>query len=120
LEQISPSLRAGTQARTDATPGTALALIHSYLLASHLDGLSPHSSSLPATSVLRSMRKRADSPVALCSVYKNPPPVHRVQSLRLCTLMRGRFVLCVGYLDSEEAFVASGQAVAASPTEREK
>jgi len=26
------------------------------------------------------------APVALCSLYKNPPPVNSAQSLRLCTL----------------------------------
>ena len=62
---LPPSLRAGALACTDDTPGTVSSvslLPRCYLLATHFDGFSPDSSSLPATSVLRSMRKRADSP----------------------------------------------------------
>jgi len=59
---LPPSLRAGTLACTDATPGTVSNLLRCYLLATHFNGFSPDSSSLPATAVLRSLRKRADSP----------------------------------------------------------
>ena len=59
---LPPSLRAGALACTDATPGTVSNLLRCYLLATHFDGFSPDSSSLPATAVLRSLRKRADSP----------------------------------------------------------
>jgi len=47
---------------TDVTPGTVYALLRCYLLVNRFDGFSPDSSSLLATSVLRSMRKRANSP----------------------------------------------------------
>ena len=68
---LPASLRAGALACTDATPGTissVTSLLRCHLLATVFDGLSPDSSSLHAPPVLRSTRKRADSPVALCSL----------------------------------------------------
>jgi len=62
LNSLPPSLRAGALACTDATPGTVSNLLRCYLLAIYFNGFSPDLSSLPATSVLRSMRKRANSP----------------------------------------------------------
>jgi len=59
---LPSSLRAGALACTDDTPGTVSILLRCSLLATHFDCLSHDSSSLLATSVLRSMRKRADSP----------------------------------------------------------
>jgi len=59
---LPPSLRAGALAGTAATPGTVSALLCCYLLATQFDGFSPDSSSLPATPVMRSLRKRADGP----------------------------------------------------------
>ena len=46
------SLRAGTLACTDATPGTVSALLRCYLLATHFGGFSADLSSLPATSLV--------------------------------------------------------------------
>jgi len=57
---LPSSLRAGTLACTDAIPGTVSAMLCCYLLAIHFDGLSEFCS-LPATTVMSSMRKHADS-----------------------------------------------------------
>jgi len=59
---LPPSLRAGALDCTDATPGTVSALLRCNLLATHSGGFSPDSSWLPATPVVSSLRKRADSP----------------------------------------------------------
>jgi len=59
---LPPSLRAGALACTNATPGTVSHLLRCYLLATHFDAFSHDSSLLPATSVLRLLRKRDDSP----------------------------------------------------------
>jgi len=50
-------------------------------LATHFDGFSPDSPSLPATAVLRSLRKRADSPRGSVLAIKKNPPVNSAQSL---------------------------------------
>jgi len=63
-----PSLRAGALACTDATPGTVSVLVRCHLLATQFDGLPSDLSSLPATTVVMIMRKRADSPVTQCSL----------------------------------------------------
>jgi len=54
------SLRAGALTCTDSTFGTVSVLLRCYLMATNFDGFSPDSSSIPATSVVRSLRKRAD------------------------------------------------------------
>jgi len=59
---LPPSLRASALACTDATSGTTSTLLRCYLLATHFNGFSSDSSSLPATPVMRSLRKRAYSP----------------------------------------------------------
>jgi len=82
---LPPSLRACALACTDATPGSYSVLFRCYLLASHSDGCSPDSSSLPATSVLRSMRKRADSPRGTVLAIKNPTSVNSARSLSDCS-----------------------------------
>jgi len=69
---LPPSLRAGVLPCADATPATVSTLLRCYLLTCHFDGLLPDSSSLPATSVLRSTRKRADSPCgSVLAIYKS-------------------------------------------------
>jgi len=70
---LPPSLSAGALACTDATPGTVSALLRCYLMATHFDGFSPDSSSLPATPVMRSLRKRVDSTRGSVLAIKNPP-----------------------------------------------
>jgi len=52
---LPPSPHAGALAYNDATPGTVSALIRWYLLPTYFDGFSTDSSSLPATSVVRSL-----------------------------------------------------------------
>jgi len=66
-KSLLPALRAGALACTDVTPGTVSTLLRCYLLATHFDGFAPDSCSLPATSVLRSISKRADSLPWLCA-----------------------------------------------------
>jgi len=89
---LPPSFRAGALACTDATPGTVSTLLLCYLSASHFHDLSRDSSSLPATSVLRSMRKRADSPRgSVLALEKIPPPVQSAQSLWFYTLSYGEY-----------------------------
>jgi len=90
---VPPSLRAGALACTDATPGTVSALLRCYLLATHFDGFRPDSSSLPATAVLRSLRKRADIPRGSVLAINNHPLVNSALFLRLCTLTARRISL---------------------------
>ncbi len=77
---LPPSLRTGALACTDATPGTVSALLRCYLLATHFEGLSSDFSSLPATTVARSLRQRADSPRGSMLALKKSSPVTNVQS----------------------------------------
>jgi len=61
VNSFPSSLRAGALTPcTDATVGTASALLRCNLLATHSDGLSSNFSSPFAATVLRYMRKRAD------------------------------------------------------------
>ena len=78
---LPPSLRAGALACTDATPGTVSALLRCYLLAAHFDGLSSDFSLLPASTVVRSLRQRADSPRGSMLAIKKSSPVNGAQSL---------------------------------------
>jgi hypothetical protein len=78
---LPPFRRAGTLACTDATPGTVSALLRCYLLATHFEGLSSDFSSLPATTVVRSLRQRADSPRGSMLAIKKSSPVNGAQSL---------------------------------------
>ena len=81
---LPASLRAGALACTDATPGTVssvTSLLRCHLLATVFDGLSPDSSSLPAPSVVRSTRKRADSPCGSVLAIEKSSPVKCAQSL---------------------------------------
>jgi len=75
------SHRVGALACTDATPDTVSALLRRCLLATHFDGLSPDVSSLPATSVVRSMRNLVDSSHGSALDIKKFSPVNSVQSL---------------------------------------
>jgi len=62
---LSLSLRADALACTDATPGIVSARLRCVLMNTHFDGFSPDSSALPATSVVRSLRKRTAIPLWL-------------------------------------------------------
>jgi len=63
---LAHSLRAGTLACSDATPGTVTAFIRLHLLATHLSGLSSDQILLLPLSVERVVvQKRADIPRAL-------------------------------------------------------
>jgi len=78
---LPPSLRVGALDCTDATPGTVSARLRCYLLATHFDDISPDSSSLPATPVTWSLRKRADIPRDFVLAIKDPPLVNSAWSL---------------------------------------